>query len=228
MLGASLPALALNASAKSSGSRNTPKEEEEGEPLKPLPHDDDVLLQYRAGDDIVMLTSPLTLPLPPFPAQTSRSKPHGMWYSPCTLTANSTSPNTSWMEFVRGDMPSFELSHPVHARLTLDKSCMLLITTPEELLAFSYRFGEREGSKVEDLLQMRSNGPSAIDWRKVALAYKGVEISPYQQALRRQKWYYSWDAASGVFWDSSVLLGHEHIQEANPSWVAVEYEKRWD
>jgi len=132
------------------------------------------------------------------------------------------------MEFVRGDMPSFELSHPVHARLTLDKSCMLLITTPEELLAFSDRFGEREGSKVEDLLQMRSNGPSTIDWRKVALAYKGVEISPYQQALRRQKWYYFWDAASGVFWDSSVLLGHEHIQEANPSWVAVEYEKRWD
>ena len=237
VLGPSQPALVLN-DIIASGSRDTPthpallssiqekEEEEEGEPPKPPPHHDDVLLQYRVGDDIVMLRSPLTLPLPPFPVQTNSYKPRGMWYSPCTLSANST-PSTSWMEFVRGDMPCFELSHPVHARLKLDKSQVLLITTPEELLAFSDEFGVREGSKVEDLLRMRSNGPKNIDWRKVALAYKGVEISPYQQALRFQRWYYPWDAASGVFWDSSVLVGHEHMQFANPSWVAIEYEKRW-
>lgn len=216
-----------------SGSQTTPDQplpttlpvlEEEEEPPKPPPHPDDVLLKYRVKDNIVMLRSPLTLPLQPLPEQRLSDKPYGMWYSPCTLTASGT-PSTSWMKFVRGDMPCFELSHPVHARLTLDKSDMLMIATPEELLAFGDKYGVRESG--ENLLRNRCVGPVRIDWKRVACTYKGVEISPYQQVLRFQRWFYPWDAAAGVFWDPSVLLGHEHIQDANPPWVAIEYKIKW-
>lgn len=45
-----------------------------------------------------------------------------------------------------------------------------------------------------------------IDWRKAAGDYKGIIIAPYQWSLRLPlQWYYTWDCASGCFWDASAI-----------------------
>jgi hypothetical protein len=47
---------------------------------------------------------------------------------------------------------------------------------------------------------------SAPDWRKVAERWQGIVICPYQWSRRHTlMWYYSWDCASGCFWDASAI-----------------------
>jgi hypothetical protein len=47
-----------------------------------------------------------------------------------------------------------------------------------------------------------------IDWARVARAYQGIVIAPYQWSLRLESitsWYYPWDCASGCIWDAAAI-----------------------
>lgn len=45
-----------------------------------------------------------------------------------------------------------------------------------------------------------------VDWFAVARDHKGIVITPYQWADRLDiGWYYTWDCASGCFWDVTCL-----------------------
>lgn len=52
----------------------------------------------------------------------------------------------------------------------------------------------------------RSWHDSAPCWREVAKRWQGIVICPYQWSRRMTlMWYYTWDCASGCFWDASAI-----------------------
>lgn len=74
---------------------------------------------------------------------------------------------------------------------------VLILSTEEDLLAFTLRYG---GQMSHTFLY--------IDWPRVAQDYDGLIIAPYLWSLRldhRVNWYYGWDCASGCIWNLSAL-----------------------
>ena len=71
---------------------------------------------------------------------------------------------------------------------------VLQIKTNDEMLQFN--------SEYKADVYMKDAG-EAIDWKKVASKYGGIEINPYQYDDAMLLWYYGWDIASGCVWNLS-------------------------
>ena len=140
-----------------------------------------------------MLSQPfqrLTTP----PRQLPRTKPHGRWYSV----------GPAWLDWVRTEMPGWE--RKLHFRLTLDRSRLLVLSTVDEMMAFTHEFTDKD-------CPLRERHPGVtIDWKRVAESYGGIEVSEYDSSYYpKPMWYSMWDCASGVVWDDSVILAIEPI-----------------
>lgn len=112
-------------------------------------------------------------------------KPQGLWYGI----------GTSWLDWVRSDMPEWEDDHVF--KIDVDKSKMLMIHTLEDLYSFNDKYAGSDG---------------LIFWKLVANEYSGIEISPYMQEARYDMmWYSTWDVASGCIWSKDAITNIEKI-----------------
>ncbi len=134
-------------------------------------------------------------------------KPAGMWYSA----------GTSWLEWAGIEMP--DMIHDNIDVVEVDTAKMRVITTLPELDAFNQEYTDR-ARRLEGL-------SGFLDWPKVKAKYGGVEIAPYQWDRRLDTgfmWYYTWDVASGVIWDKSVLLSRKPAlrwDDEKDSWLVA-------
>lgn len=122
--------------------------------------------------------------------QTRKShKPNGLWVSV----------GAAWKEWCASEMPQWVSPHKAEIKLTKDHR-VLLIQTPEELDAFTERYGAKLYSPPLDVF--------SVDWPQVAEHHAGIIIAPYQYERRfaaHCSWYYTWDCASGCIWDVSAI-----------------------
>ena len=117
-------------------------------------------------------------------------KPRGLWVS--AETGN----EDGWKDWCESEgWGVFRLGSYHETELTLkDDSKVLTISSYNELMTFDRKFGIN--------LRFRRY----IDWPKLEKIYRGIIIAPYiWKAKMEIQWYYSWDCASGCFWDTSVL-----------------------
>jgi hypothetical protein len=83
----------------------------------------------------------------------------------------------------------------------VDDANLLQIDNRDELIAFTeeYRHTDQRRAWIDDADTLN------INWEKVADKYDGIEINPYIHSCRLSdatRWYYTWDVASGVCWDT--------------------------
>ncbi len=153
-------------------------------------------------------------------------KPRGLWVSV----------GTAWKDWC--DSEEFEwakLKHEHTINLKSDNN-VLVMTTPEELIAFSQMY-KSDLVTVESVLKEtnlvaidsirhkvakllgdpfdQSEYVHYIDWGHVSNKHQGIIINPYQFGCRcdpKTQWYYPWDVASGCIWDVDCI---EDVQIAN-------------
>ena len=136
----------------------------------------------------------------------STQKPEGFWYS-C---------EHEWLDWVRAEMPHRDDEHYYNIKLNYDN--ILQISNFEELLAFSEEYGIGKEFCI------------AIDWKRVAKKYAGIEICPYQDDGRYEHktlWYHPWDVASGCIWNKKAVLAIEPaskpLKQAEQELMTEEY-----
>ena len=123
------------------------------------------------------------------------SKPSGFWVS--------VDGPDDWEEFcTREEFRGLDEQYRYSVTLS-DNANILYLRTPNALLSFTEKFDSSEK-------WLRNSG---IDWPRVASKYQGIIIAPYQWSLRLDgpHWYYTWDVASGCFWDSSAINTIERL-----------------
>lgn len=113
-------------------------------------------------------------------------KPCGFWYAV----------GDGWREYCNENIP-LRLGK-YRYEIDLSRANMLFLRTPQALLEMEKLY-RNENSPLRELVAMDM---FIIDWNKVAAKYDGVEIAPYQDAIRlKYMWYYGWDCASGCIWN---------------------------
>ena len=119
-------------------------------------------------------------------------KPKGFWYAQ----------GGAWADYMfLYDQERYEDYHYI-ASLNIDYSNVLKINTQKKFQDFHDTYSIK-----------RKFGP-AIDWKRVAKEYKGIEIIPYFREFRNTYlWYNMWDLASGCIWDLSAIKGYEIIHK---------------
>ena len=123
-------------------------------------------------------------------------KPEGFWYGV----------GDGWLRFLQqGGAPIRKLyARHVHA-LRLDLTRVARLTTVAEVRAFHEKYRDQHAHDAYSKI--------VLDWRKVERDFAGIEIAPYQYALRfdhKVFWYYPWDVASGCLWDVDVIKRVEY------------------
>ena len=122
---------------------------------------------------------------------TLMAKPEGLWYS-C---------GTAWKDWSQREMPSKKYAYTY--RIEINPSSMLLIKDKATFLWFEEKYSVQT-----------KYGTPAIDWRKVARHYSGIEICPYRSKQRMDHdWYYGWDVASGCIWAGDAI---KSVVEVSP------------
>lgn len=54
----------------------------------------------------------------------------------------------------------------------------------------------------------------AVDWKAIMSSWPAIIIAPYQWRCRMDvMWYYGWDCASGVIWDTSIISELKPVPE---------------
>ena len=115
--------------------------------------------------------------------QTVTVKPSGFWYGF----------GSEWIDWTRNEMPEW-IGKYIYS-IDIGNTNILQIKTHMELMQFN--------SEYKADVYMKDAG-EAIDWKKVASKYDGIEINPYQYEARYQyTWYYGWDIANGCIWNLS-------------------------
>lgn len=133
----------------------------------------------------------------PIDKQQIGPKPNGFWYGF----------GSSWLDWVRSEMPNWETDF-VHL-VKVNESKILKISTFEELLAFTEKFGVES-----DYVFGGSHPKGKINWPEVAKIYSGIEINPYiYKARMKFMWYYPWDVASGCVWGEDGIVSIELLDE---------------
>ena len=115
--------------------------------------------------------------------QKDEFKPSGFWYGF----------GSEWIDWTRSEMPEW-IGKYIYS-IDIGNTNILQIKTHMELMQFN--------SEYKADVYMKDAG-EAIDWKKVASKYDGIEINPYQYEARYQyTWYYGWDVANGCIWNLS-------------------------
>ena len=114
--------------------------------------------------------------------QTVTVKPSGFWYGF----------GSEWIDWTRNEMPEWTGKYIYD--IDTGNTNVLQIKTNVEMLQFN--------SEYKADVYMKDAG-EAIDWKKVASKYGGIEINPYQYDDARLLWYYGWDIACGCVWNLS-------------------------
>jgi len=109
-------------------------------------------------------------------------KPSGFWYGF----------GSEWIDWCRNEAP--EWTGKYIYSIDTGNTNILQIKTNAEMLQFN--------SEYKADIYMKDAG-EAIDWKKVASKYGGIEINPYQYDDAMLSWYYGWDIASGCIWNLS-------------------------
>ncbi len=138
------------------------------------------------------------------PYKQEGSKPTGFWYAI----------DHEWIEWC--GMNDFRFNTlRYHYSLDIDKSDMLILSTPEDVLTFAELHEEGKGYIKK------------IAWEKLTDKYTGIEINnyykfhwlaykdDYQYSDRVREvsllWHDSWDVSSGCIWDTSIIKGYEPV-----------------
>lgn len=98
------------------------------------------------------------------------------------------------------------LDRQVPHRVVLRPSARVLhIDSMSDLVAFTDTYG----GPIPGWFSQRIE----IDWIRVAQAFGGVIIAPYQWPARMSlSWYYGWDVASGCIWDLDAIESVDPIE----------------
>lgn len=128
-------------------------------------------------------------------------KPYGTWVS--------VPGEDDWYTWCSRTFGKADLAY--RHTLELDTTDVLVISTRKALVDFSkrYRTSLSGFEAFPDMLP--------LDWQRVAADYRGLVIAPWQPQVRMMTWYYTWDCASGVIWDSSALRLLWTVQVESPS-----------
>lgn len=129
-------------------------------------------------------------------------KPHGLWF-------DVESDWRRWAEDEHFNLANLAYRHT----LRIDTSNVLILKTATELDRFTHMFGTSEmtddaGNTIDmgGAGLFKVPGHCFIDWPKVAALWKGIIIPEYIWSRRLDlMWYYGWDCASGVVWDTSIV-----------------------
>lgn len=124
-------------------------------------------------------------------------KPIGLWYGF----------GTSWIDFIRREMPERETEHVFKIEVEYNSTDMLTIDNDNTFLWFSKRYKDPEN---EDRF-----GNNKINWPEVTKKYKGIEFPKYFNKYRNDpehSWYYPWDVESGCIWDLSAVKKVDKLQ----------------
>ena len=150
----------------------------------PPPRPWDIRDELGPTDATTMLSSPFKR-FPDIPEQYCDHKPRGLWYSV----------GPAWLDFVRENIPEFEREY--HHKLTLDRGRVLQLTTARKMEVFTRKYS------------VMGIGPDyTIDWPRVVRSsgFGGIEVSPHRRFRGGASWHSTWDTASGVVWDDSIIL----------------------
>lgn len=128
-------------------------------------------------------------------------KPFGFWLS--------VDGEDSWEDFCRRE-DFRDLDRQNHFRVTLSENANILhLTSDSEILSFSEEY-DKPGA-------YRGRPGNAIDWRRVAVDYQGIMISPYSWEMRRNGplWYFNWDCQSSCVWDANAISDISLVRRMN-------------
>jgi hypothetical protein len=117
-------------------------------------------------------------------------KPNGLWVS------DESQPD-SWSRWCRNNHFR-EQNLKYKTELDVALSEVLLISSARDIQLFQLAYRR----------PMPSSTLMAINWAKVAEAYKGIIITPYLWEFRLNfdyMWYYGWDCAGGCIWDLTCV-----------------------
>jgi len=116
-------------------------------------------------------------------------KPRGFW-----LSVDGPSDWKEWCESNEWRTEALAFRMPF---VVSPDANVLMITNSDELVAFDAEYGTVDHGFIHN-----------IDWPKVAERYDGIVIAPYIWPYRLAPdflWYYSWDCASGCFWNLQMI-----------------------
>lgn len=128
-------------------------------------------------------------------------KPRGLWVS--------DEDDYGWSQW--GKDNDFGIGKRAHAVTLAPGAAILHIEDGAQLLAFTEEFGDNLG------LMPGMMADRFIRWDRVAEAFDGILITPYQWERRlddRLFWYYGWDCASGCIWNAAAIARIDLLQDA--------------
>ena len=130
-------------------------------------------------------------------------KPKGLWYGI----------GTSWVDWVRSEMPEWEKDYNSVFLLEINKDRILQLGSKEELIEFTKKYSPSHNKNSTN--KMGYWEKNLIDWSLVTNDYSGIEIKPYIYSARRDEftnWYYPWDIASGCIWNRDGILSIKKVE----------------
>jgi hypothetical protein len=131
-------------------------------------------------------------------------KPAGFWYEL----------HGEWRDWC-AEEEYLDVSEHMVYEVDLSDCRIRTITSLEEAIAFSEEFRYRR-------VDWPSSFVMAIDWRRAALGFDGIEVSWYERwqmlMTHSLEWLYSWDCRSGCVWNASkVKVGSVAERKAGKS-----------
>ncbi|NNW55468.1 MULTISPECIES: hypothetical protein [unclassified Roseobacter] len=113
-------------------------------------------------------------------------KPNGFWLSDET-------DDMSWSNWC--EMEEFNRGN-IRTDFEVDLTNVLHLSSYLDISDFDNEYNRRRADGLSD----------GIDWPAVGQKFSGLLITPYNwEARLKFNWYYTWDCASGVFWNTSCL-----------------------
>ncbi len=124
-------------------------------------------------------------------AACERFKPRGLWFSV------DQADSYGWKQWCESEGYCLD-SLDYQAAIALHEQANILrIETGDALCELADRFGRPDKDDM-DYDQM--------DWVRIAAAYQGIIIAPYQWGCRLSpSWYWMWDCASGCVWNPKAI-----------------------
>lgn len=154
------------------------------------------LIHYSA-EPLTALTDPHLLP-----GERIGKPNRGLWVSVEEESSPEDEDDWGWRKWCEAEKFSLErLTHATEIVLKPDANPMWLKTAAAvEDLAKEYP--NRTGFVGKTYVPSFDN----VDWDAIMSAWPAIIIAPYQWACRMDvRWYYCWDCASGVIWDTSII-----------------------